>query len=577
MPENSTAGESVGNPVTATDGGGDALTYALTGSDDFTVNNSGQIMVATGATLDYETTPSYSVTVTVHDGKNSEGGEDASVDDTIEVTITILNVDEAGTVALNAETPQVGSAVTASVTDPDGSVTGVIWTWESSADGTTWAAIAGVSGGVYTPSSADAGKYLRATASYADGHGSGKSAQAVTTNKVDGGPPRVISVDIVSSPRSGDTYREGEYIFIAATFSESVEPVVESGLVMRLTIGGEKKLAWYGGPKEEGKIHVFYHLVYPADMDADGVSVEKNQLFGEAAGAGGTAASLEHSAMPDQAGHQVYGGAPRITSMAITSTPANSDAYSAGEEIKVRVTFSEPVSGVRTLNDILNEDISEGSRPVALVVNIGRATHFFVREATETTWIFTRSVRGIESAVHGISIPANGIFVVPHGVPNKIKDADGNIANLDHPALPADLNHKVVNVKRPSWLTNSPAYYDIGARTRFIPENTPAGENVGTPLTALDSSRYPGEPPMIYNIVGRDARAFDLDSSTGRILVKDALDYETKSSYSVTVAVDDGVINPVADAGKYLRAVASYTNGHGSGKSAQATTANQVY
>ena len=50
---------------------------------------------------------------------------------------------------------------------------------------------------------------------------------------------------------------------------------------------------------------------------------------------------------------------------------------------------------------------------------------------------------------------------------------------------------------------------------------------------------------MIYNIVGRDAGAFDLDSSTGQILVKDALDYETKSSYSVTVAVDDGVINPV--------------------------------
>ena len=64
VPENSTAGESVGDPVTASDGDDDALTYALTGSDDFTVNKSGQIMVATGATLDYETTPSYSMTIT---------------------------------------------------------------------------------------------------------------------------------------------------------------------------------------------------------------------------------------------------------------------------------------------------------------------------------------------------------------------------------------------------------------------------------------------------------------------------------------------------------------------------------
>ena len=306
------------------------------------------------------------MTITVYDGKDAAGEADNGVDDSIEVAISVANVDEPVIVTLDTETPQVGSELSATLLDSDGGVTGVTWAWERSEDGMTWTAIAGVSSVAYTPSVADAGKYLRATASYADGHGSGKSAQAVTTNKVDGGPPRVISVDIVSSPRSGDTYREGEYIFIAATFSQSVEPVAESGLVMRLTIGGEKKLAWYGGPKEEGKIHVFYHLVYPADMDADGVSVEKNQLFDEAAGAGSTAASLEHSAVPDQAGHQVYGGAPRITSMAITSTPANSDAYSAGEEIKVTVTFSEPVSGVRTLNDILNEDISEGSRPVAL-------------------------------------------------------------------------------------------------------------------------------------------------------------------------------------------------------------------
>ena len=148
MPENSTAGESVGNPVTASDGDDDALT----GSDDFTVNNSGQIMVATGATLDYETTPSYSVTVTVHDGKNSEGGEDASVDDTIEVTITILNVDEAGTVTLDPETPQAGSELTASLSDPGESVTGVTWAWESSADWSAWDATAGASSAAYTPS-----------------------------------------------------------------------------------------------------------------------------------------------------------------------------------------------------------------------------------------------------------------------------------------------------------------------------------------------------------------------------------------------------------------------------------------
>ncbi len=113
--ENAPAGESVGDPVTATDG--DTLTYALMGSNDFTIDDAGQIMVASGATLDYETTPIYSVTVTVHDGKNVGGEADDAIHDSIEVAITITNVDEAGTADLDTETPQVGSAVTANVTE----------------------------------------------------------------------------------------------------------------------------------------------------------------------------------------------------------------------------------------------------------------------------------------------------------------------------------------------------------------------------------------------------------------------------------------------------------------------------
>ena len=38
----------------------------------------------------------------------------------------------------------------------------------------------GISGASYTPVSADIGMYLRATASYSDGEGSGKSAEVVS-------------------------------------------------------------------------------------------------------------------------------------------------------------------------------------------------------------------------------------------------------------------------------------------------------------------------------------------------------------------------------------------------------------
>ena len=95
--ENATAGTGVGSPVTATDVDGDALTYALTGSSAFAIGeSSGQITVL-GA-LDHETQSGYSLTVTVSDGKDASGIADDRVDDSNAVTVSVVNVEEPGTV-----------------------------------------------------------------------------------------------------------------------------------------------------------------------------------------------------------------------------------------------------------------------------------------------------------------------------------------------------------------------------------------------------------------------------------------------------------------------------------------------
>ena len=98
MDEDAAIGASVGDAITATDDDGDTLTYALTGSNAFAIGaSSGQITVQ--AALDYETQSSYSLTVTVTDGKDAEGNVDRGVDDTIAVTVNIGNVDEPGAVS----------------------------------------------------------------------------------------------------------------------------------------------------------------------------------------------------------------------------------------------------------------------------------------------------------------------------------------------------------------------------------------------------------------------------------------------------------------------------------------------
>ena len=102
--ENTLAGVAIGDPVTAGDtasgktGDSATLTYGLDGTDlsSFTIDaTSGQISTSASAAFNYEAKSSYSVAVTVHDGADRNGGVDPSEDARINVTITVLDLDEA--------------------------------------------------------------------------------------------------------------------------------------------------------------------------------------------------------------------------------------------------------------------------------------------------------------------------------------------------------------------------------------------------------------------------------------------------------------------------------------------------
>ena len=195
--ENTPPGSLVGDAVTAEDPDGDVLTYSLSGIDasSFVLDGStGQITVGSGTLLDYESgSTRYTVVVSVHDGRGAYGDDDSTIDDLIEVSIDVSNVDEAGTVSVSLEQPEVGTAVAASLSDPDGLVSNISWQWARSSDRTDWQDMAGASSFTYTPVDLDADKYLRVTASYADGEGSGKQAQAVLNNPVQGLPEPVAT------------------------------------------------------------------------------------------------------------------------------------------------------------------------------------------------------------------------------------------------------------------------------------------------------------------------------------------------------------------------------------------------
>ncbi len=160
--------------VAAEEPNGEAITYSLGGTDaaSFNIKDPAVGELRANAPLDYETKSSYQVDVIATD-PNSLSGK-------VTLTITVTNEDDAGAITLSSQAPVVGVDLTASVTDPDGGVSSIVWTWSKSSDQTTWTAIAGATSSTYRPVAADVGSYLRARAAYTDSQGSGKNAQQKT-------------------------------------------------------------------------------------------------------------------------------------------------------------------------------------------------------------------------------------------------------------------------------------------------------------------------------------------------------------------------------------------------------------
>ena len=110
------------------------------------------------------------------------GGSEASADAYL-MTIDVTGVEDPGAVALSRSTPVVGRLLTATLTDPDGGVTGRTWTWSWSTTRTgSFTTISGADTATYTPAPADDGRYLKASATYTDSFGGNQSAAETSAN-----------------------------------------------------------------------------------------------------------------------------------------------------------------------------------------------------------------------------------------------------------------------------------------------------------------------------------------------------------------------------------------------------------
>ena len=193
-------------------------TYTAAGPDeasamwDLSGDDAGDFSISSGGELAFMSAPDfenpadmdednvYQVTVEADDGTYM---------DTQDVTVTVTNVEEgAGSVTLSAMQPQVGVELTAMVSDPDGA-TSVTWQWAREDDQGAYVDIAGAMSAGYTPVDDDVGKHLRATVTYTDSVGPGKTGMEISAEPVaPSAPSDLLLAKYDNNPQDGRINRE---------------------------------------------------------------------------------------------------------------------------------------------------------------------------------------------------------------------------------------------------------------------------------------------------------------------------------------------------------------------------------
>ena len=606
--ENTAAGQNIGSPFPATDpDDGDVLTYTL-GVDDaasFDIDEStGQLQ--TKADLDYETSPSYTVTASVRDSKDTGGSDDSEADDTITVTVTINNVDEDGTVTLSSVQPQVDTALKATLTDPDDGVTGETWQWAKSSDETTGWSDVGTDSPSYTPIDGDVEYYLRATVSYTDVHGSDKTTQAISDNVVRAVPiandPPTFSAETATRTIDENT----------AADTNIGEPVTatdpDTGDALTYSLGGTDA-ASFSIVEETGQLQT------KADLD-----YETKQTYTVT----------------------VTATDPSVDSDNITVTITITDVNEPPSAPAAPTVEAASTSGHNRLSVSWQAPDDVGIPPIT-----GYDVEYRKKDAEEDWGTVNVTVSGVGATITGLT--ANTRYEVQVGAKNDEGEGEwsppGTGRTGTAPAQNGGGSGGSGGGSGSHSAANDPPVFTEGVRdTRTVAENTEAGQDIGAPVAATD----PENNALIYTLGGTDSASFDIVDTSGQLQTKDPLDYETKDSYMVTVTATDpknasdtidvtitvtdveepgtvtlshnqpsantemtatltdpdggvtgetwqwakssdettgwsdvGTDSPSytpadGDVGHYLRATASYTDGHGPNKNAQATTTQAV-
>ena len=154
-------------------------------------------------------------------------------------------------------------------------------------------------------------------------------------------------------------------------------------------------------------------------------------------------------------------------------------------------------------------------------------SHFEARQSEDggDTWTAWETMSGSDATTtdHTVSGLTNGVAYTFQIRP--VKDYGAGLASESVTATPA----------APVALNAAPSFVDGPTTSRSVAENTAPGTSIGAQISATDSD---ASDTLIYSISRNDDGAFVVDSG-GQLSNTKTLNYEQKSSYSITVRVED--------------------------------------
>ena len=544
LAENSPPGTNVGRPLTVFDPNGDALAYEYynadgTDSTDFALSDDGQLTTIEGVTYDYETKRTYELLVLVR-----ETDTDAGYLGGINVTVNLTDVDEEttsgntgdGTGQANTEpanrAPVFGSSVLTTLAADENSASGTnvgaAITATDPDDGDTV---------TYTLTGTDAASFAIGsstgqitTVANVDYNYEAKSSYSLSVDASDGklsnSTPVTINLnDVAEAPTVSDTTQFKTHNATVGTAFSLVLPAADANSGDG---GPYKYLLWHKGagknlgteavnglsfnattrtlsgtPAAEGTWELNY-VVHDGDANTNAAADafrERDKLkivvaaAGQATGEGGTG--------PQQSNTEPANRAPAFDAGIVTTLKVDENSAS-GTNVGAAITATDPDAGDTvtyslTGTDAASFDIGSSTGQITTVANV---TYDF-----ETKSSYTLAV--------------------------DVSDGKGGT------------NSTPVTVKL-NDVNEAPAFASDADTTLTVNENSPAATNVGSAITATDPDK---DATLAYSLSGTDAASFAIGGSTGQIttIANVTYDYETKSSYSLTVDVSDGKLSDSID------------------------------